>query len=424
MGVAGLTISGMGMTSKSYANIIGANDRLNVAVIGLGRRVHAWTEPIALKESNVRLLYLCDVMLSRREEAAERFSGVIDYKPTLENDIRKVIDDPEVNALIIATPDHWHAPGTCYAVQAGKHVYVEKPCSHNPREGELLVEFQQKYGKVVQMGNQRRASQTTQALINEIHNGVIGEPYLAVASYTNDRGEVPVATKTAVPEGLDWELFQGPAPRQEYMHNAWDYNWHWYGWTWGTAEAGNNGIHALDIARWALQVEHPEKVVVDAHKRHFLDDGWTMYDTMTASFTFPGDKVIRWDSKSRNNYETYGGQGPIIYGTEGTVVIEGSDYELYDREGTLVKESSAGDDAGLSTATSHVMNFFDGVRRQAILNSPIDEGATSTLLCHLANIAARTGKSLEINSQNGHIYDMDAMKLWGREYEPGWEPKL
>lgn len=423
LGVAGLSIGGMGMTSKSYSSIIGANDRVNVAIAGLGRRVHAWTEPISLEESNARLVYLCDVMESRREDAAERFSEVIDYEPQLENDIRKVIEDPEVDAIINATPDHWHAPGTCYAVQAGKHVYVEKPCSHNPREGELLVEFQQAYDKVIQMGNQRRASQTTKDVIEEIHNGLIGEPYMAVASYVNDRGEVPVASKAPVPEGLDWDLFQGPAPRQEYVHNAWDYNWHWYGWKWGTAEAGNNGIHALDIARWAMNVEYPERVDVNAYKRHFPNDGWTMYDTMDATFTFPGNKVIKWDCKSRNRYDTYGGQGPIIYGTEGAVRFDGSGYELYDREGELIRES-AGDNADYDRATRHVLNFFEAIRGRASLNSPIDEGAKSTLLCHMANIAARTGKGFDANAQTGHIYDKDAMKLWSREYEPGWEPSL
>lgn len=422
--MAGLTIGGMGMTSKSYSNIIGANERLNLAVVGLGRRVHAWPPAIALEESNARLLYLCDVMQSRREEAAERFSGVLGYTSELETDVRTILDDPEVDAIINATPDHWHAPGTCYAVEAGKHVYVEKPCSHNPREGELLVASQQKYGKVIQMGNQRRASQITKEIINEIHNGLIGETYLAVASYTNDRGEVPVARQAPVPQGLDWDLFQGPAPRQEYKHNTWDYNWHWYGWTWGTAEAGNNAIHAVDIARWALGVEYPENVRVHAYKRHFPDDGWTMYDTMDATLTFPGDKVLRWDCKSRNSYDTYGGQGPIIYGSEGTVVVSSSGYDVYDREGELIRSESEDENSGRTRINMHVLNFFDAIRGKTELNSPIDEGAKSTLLCHLMNISARTGKGFDVNTRNGHIYDKDAMKLWSRNYEPGWEPKI
>jgi hypothetical protein len=270
VGAAGLTIGGLAIPAKSYSRIIGSNDRINVAIIGLGRRLGAFTEPISMKQSNVRLMYLCDVMEGQRTKAAERFSKILDYKPSLENDVRKIYADSSVDAIIDATPDHWHAPGTCYAVQAGKHVYVEKPCSHNPYEGELMVAFQKKYGKVVQMGNQQRSSAESIEIVNEIHQGVIGTPYKAVAFYSNSRGEVIVPRPAPIPDGLDWELFQGPAPRQAYQHNIWDYNWHWYGWTWGTAETGNNAVHELDIARWALQVDFPNRVDCLADKHHFL----------------------------------------------------------------------------------------------------------------------------------------------------------
>jgi predicted dehydrogenase len=264
LGAAGLTIGGAGMSAVSYGRIIGANDRLNVAIVGLGRRLGGFIEPVARKQSNVTLSYLCDVMKSQRDRAAERFSKNIDYVPLLENDVRRIYDDQKVDAIFDLTPDHWHAPGTIYAVKSGKHVYGEKPCSHNPREGELLTELQVKYGKVIQMGNQQVSSPETIEIINEIHGGVIGIPYKAIAFYSNGRGEVPVPAKAPVPDGLDWDLFQGPAPRQEYMHDIWDYNWHWYGWNWGTGESGNNAVHELHIARWALQGGFPERVDVAA----------------------------------------------------------------------------------------------------------------------------------------------------------------
>ena len=310
------------MSAKSYAKIIGANERLNVAIAGLGRRLEAYYEPISLKDSNVELVYLCDVMKKQREAAVQKFSKHISYTPKLENDIRKVIADKNVDVLINATPDHWHAPGTWLAVQGGKHVYVEKPCSHNPREGEILVELQKRSGKIIQMGNQQRSALESIDIINQIHNGVIGKAYKAIAFYANSRGEVPIAKKAPVPDGLDWELFQGPAPRTPYMHDTWDYNWHWYGWTYGTAETGNNATHELDVARWALQVEFPEYVTVEAAKRHFPEDGWVVYDTMDATFRFPGDKIIKWDGKSRNGHKTYGSdRGTIIYGTNGSVYV-------------------------------------------------------------------------------------------------------
>lgn len=434
LGAAALSVGGVstGMSAKSYSRIIGANDRIFVAIAGLGRRLDAYTEPISMKSSNVELLYLCDVMARQREKAAVRFGKLLDYKPRLENDIRKVLEDQRVDALFNATPDHWHAPGTWMALKAGKHVYVEKPCSHNPREGELLTAFQEKYGKQVQMGNQQRSSPESIEIIGEIHRGVIGTPYKAVAFYTNVRGEVPVATPAPVPEGLDWELFQGPAPRKPYMHDTWDYNWHWYGWDYGTAETGNNATHELDIARWALQVKYPERVETEAAKRHFINDGWTMYDTMETTMTFPGNKVIQWDGKSRSGYKTYGtDRGTIIYGSEGTVYMDRDGYRLFDRAGKLVRErKSGGSEAGNALGgggdmtTLHVVNFFDAIRGRATLRSPISDGAISQMLTHYPNISSRIGRPFEVDTETGRIYDREAMRLWSREYEPGWEAVL
>ncbi len=433
-GAAGVAVgsSAMGMSARSYRNIIGANEKLNVAIIGLGRRLGAYYEPVSQKESNVHLAYLCDVRESQRERAAKNFSKFIDYKPKLENDVRKVIDDPEVDLLMIATPDHWHTPGAIMAMKGGKHVYVEKPCSHNMAENELIVEAQKKYNKVVQMGNQQRSSAHTIEIINEIHNGVIGKPYKALALYTNSRGEVPVQKPAPVPAGLDWELFQGPAPRREYTEETWDYNWHWYGWDYGTAEAGNNGTHELDVARWALQVDYPERVNVQAAKRHFRNDGWEMYDTMFATFEFPDDKIINWDGKSRNGYDTYGAdRGTIIYGSDGSVFVDRGKYELYDRKGKLIKDSkSSSNEAGTALGgggdmtTTHVQNFYNTIRGKDKLNSPIEQGAVSQAMVHYANVAYRIGKSFDIDDVTGKMYDRDARKLWSRDYAPGWKPTV
>ncbi|MFD2201067.1 Gfo/Idh/MocA family protein [Shivajiella indica] len=426
------SLGAMGFSAKSYANIIGANERMNVAIAGLGRRLGAFFDPISRKESNVHLHTLCDVMQSQRERAAARFSEFIDYTPMLENSILKVIENKEIDVLINATPDHWHAPGTWMAVAAGKHVYVEKPCSHNPREGELLVEFKNKYKKVVQMGNQQRSSYHTIEIIRDIHNGVIGNPYRAVAFYANNRGAVPNQVEQAPPEGLDWELFQGPAPRRKYTHDTWDYNWHWYGWDYGTAETGNNATHELDVARWALQVEFPKHVSVDAGKYHFVDDGWTMYDTMYATFSFDGDKTIVWDGQSRNGYMTYGAdRGTIIYGTEGSVFVNRGLYRLFDKGGKLIREEKSRGEEGSTNlggggdnTTDHVVNFFEAIRGKQKQNSTIEEGAVSTLLCHLANISYRIAENFDCDPKNGHIKNSKGMALWSRAYEKGWEPKL
>ncbi len=433
-GAAGIAVGGtaMGMSAKSYKRIIGANDRLFVAIAGLGRRVGGFYEPIAKKESNAELVYLCDVMEKQRDRAMQNFSKRVDYKPKPENDIRKVIDDPKVDVLINATPDHWHTPGSIMAMQGGKHVYVEKPCSHNMFENELLVEAAQKLNKVVQMGNQQRSSGHTIEIIKEIHNGVIGTPYKGLAIYTNSRGEVPLQKKVPVPAGLDWELFQGPAPRRDYTEETWDYNWHWYGWDYGTAEAGNNATHELDIARWALGVDLPLRVDVEADKRHFINDGWEMYDTMEVTFRFSDNKIIQWDGKSRNGYDTYGyDRGTIIYGSEGSVFVDRNKFVLFDRKGKVIKDNkSASTEAGTALGgggdmtTAHVMNFFDAVRGKAKLTAPIDDAAISMAMVHYSNIAYRVGKGFDVDDKTGRMFDRDAMKLWGREYAPGWKPKI
>jgi predicted dehydrogenase len=319
------------------------------------------------------------------------------------------------------------------AMKGGKHVYLEKPCSHNMYENELVVAASKKYNKVVQMGNQQRSSGHTIDIIKEIHNGVIGVPYRAVAFYLNKRGEVPVQKKAPIPEGLDWELFQGPAPRREYTSETWDYNWHWYGWDYGTAETGNNATHELDVARWALQVNLPSRVDVEAGKRHFFNDGWEMYDTMDATFRFSGDKIIKWDGRSRSGHNTYGlgDRGTIVFGSEGTVFVDRGKYILYDRNGKILKESkSNSSEAGTAlggggdTTTAHVVNFFDVIRGKGKLNAPIDDASKSHAMVHYSNIAYRIGKGIDIDPVSGKIKDKAAMKLWKRTYAPGWEPTL
>lgn len=431
---AAATTAGVSMAFKasasSYNRIIGANDRINLCFMGLGRRVGAYYDGLN-KEHNTHLKYLCDVKRSQIDRALKNLKGRIDYTPQQTDNIKQVLEDSEVDAVFIAAPDHWHAPGAIMALDAGKHVYVEKPCAHNPQEAEVMVAKQKATGKVVQMGNQQRSSGHTIEIINEIHNGVIGKPYRAVAFYNNRRGEVPQQKKQAPPSDLNWDLFQGPAPRQDYYDDIWNYNWHWYGWKWGTAEAGNNAIHELDIARWALQVDFPEHVHVDASKQHFSEDGWEMYDNMYATFNFGDDKVINWDGKSRNGYPTYGegkGRGTVIYGTEGAVFVDRGEYMLYDRRGDLVKKTSeASDEGGLalggggSTSTRHIVNFFDTIRGQGKLTAPIEDGAKSNHLALLANIAYRTNSAFDVDSATGRAYDKEAMQLWSREYEPGWE---
>ncbi len=430
-GAAALTFGPVALSARSYKKILGANDRIRVAIQGCNRRFYGLLPSLQHLGKTVEITYVCDVDARRQDKAVAAVKEAMGESPGAEKDFRKILQQDNVDAVFLATPDHWHAPGAWMAMEAGKHVYVEKPCGHNPREGELLTAFQKKYGKVVQMGNQQRSGPKSQEVIAMIHNGAIGEPYMATAYYTNNRGKVDDANQAPPPEWLDWDMFQGPAPRRPFLDILADYNWHWF-WEWGTGETGNNATHELDIARWALQVTYPEMVYVDAGKYHFKDDPWVMYDTMLATFKFPGGKTIQWDGKSRNAYNTYGrGRGTIIYGAEGSVHMDRDGYQVFDRDGKLVSENMAGgQEAGTALGgggdmtTLHVQNFLEAIQGKAKLNAPIDEGAVSTHLCHYANISYKMGNArLEVDPLTGRLKSNKLMKkYWSREYEKGWEP--
>ena len=427
---AGLTLASF--SAASYARILGANDRINMACVGVrSRGITLLSSALGSAGSKVHLDSICDVdsrELADKSAAIEEITG---YKPHTEKDYRKLLDERDIDAVIIATPDHLHAPFAIWAMQAGKHVYVEKPCSHNPREGELLTKGMKQYGTVVQMGNQQRSAPTSIQAIREIHEGVIGKPYMGKAWYSNKRGGIGVGKQVPVPDWLDWELWQGPAPRRPYMDNYVHYNWHWF-WHWGTGEINNNALHELDICRWALGVGYPNRVKSAGGRYHF-DDDWEFFDTQVASYEYDDGKLITWEGRSCNDLKFFErGRGTTIHGTEGTVLLDRNAYLLFDLEGKLVREmkeeapSATTDIRGAGALVDyHFDNFFGAIREGGTLHSPIDDGALSTTLCHLGNIAQKFHRTLDIDPSNGHIVgDDEAMAMWGREYEPGWSPEF
>jgi len=420
------------LSAKSYRRVIGANDRMNVGIIGCMRRAGAIRSSFTDLQDQVHVSYVCDVVKSRRDKYAASLKEPLGYVPPAVNDFREILADSQVDAVFNLTPDHWHAPGSFKALEAGKHVYVEKPLTHNPREGELFLEFEEKYDKVIFMGTQQRSQATARKIVEELQNGLIGDIYHVLAHYTNSRSSIGNGKVMDPPEGFDWDLFQGPAPRQDYMDILYDYNWHWF-WPWGTGETGNNATHELDVARWILQVGHPEEVQCNAGKYYHRDDDWTMYDTMDVHFLYPGGKSIRWDGRSRTGHSIYGsGRGNVVYGSEGTASIDRNGYQVYDLRGKLLKEESeatqsvtTGMGGGGDITTKHIQNFLMTVRGEETPNSVLKEAAGSSHLNHLANIASRTGKNLKVDPSNGHIRDQKIMELyWARSYEPGWEPRL
>jgi predicted dehydrogenase len=374
-----------------------------------------------------RVAYICDVDAGVLAKFAAEAEQALGYAPRAETDFRHALESKEVDAITIATPDHWHTPMAVLGLKAGKHVYVEKPSSHNPREGELLVAAQKKYGKLVQVGDQQRSSAYTIKMIQQIHDGLIGEAYLAKAWYANTRGSMGIGKPAPVPASLNWDLWQGPAPRSEYKDNIHPYNWHWLR-RYGTGEALNNGTHEVDVCRWALQAEFPETVTATGGRYQYQDD-WEFYDTLVTNFGYPG-KLITWEGRCAQGMKVYGRErGSIIMGTKGTVVIDRDGYDVYDWKGNQIdtfrtgKTTSSADTLGIDTMTdAHFANFIAAIKGEGKLNSPIQVANVSVTMLLLSNIAYFTGRTLNIDTKNGHIKnDPEAMKQWGREYEKGWE---
>ena len=407
-------------------------NRLRLAVIGTNSRGLEHVACIGGID-NVEIAYICDVEDGALAKGMSKAATATRDHPKAIKDFRRVLDDPSIDAVTIATPDHWHTPMAILAMAAGKHVYVEKPCSHNPREGELLLKAVARYGRLVQMGNQRRSFPRTQLAVSEIHAGLIGKAYFAKSWYDNTRLSIGHGAQVPVPAGLDYELWQGPAPRRPYQSNLIPYNWHWF-WHWGTGESCNNGTHEIDVCRWALGVDFPTKVNSTGGRYHFKDD-WQTPDTQVIGWDFDGEKSISWEGRSCNGFPTDGfSRGVMIYGTDGSVLLESDNYTHFDKDDKVVKAmvgKSEADPTNTASASGtrqdrqHFQNFVDAIRKGVPLNSPISEGYKSVLMPLLGNIAQRVGRSLDCNRADGHIlHDEEAMKLWGRAYEPGWEPAV
>jgi len=427
LGAAGLAI---GSAAKSYGRILGSNDRLNFAVIGLNGRAYAHLSSLKANKDAARISHVCDVdgvILKKFADSMERELG---YAPAMEKDFRRVLEQKDVDAVTIATPDHWHAPMAIAALEAGKHVYVEKPCSHNPAEGEMLITAQRKYGKLAQMGIQQRSSPHTIEIVEKIHNGLIGRPYFAKAWYNNVRKSMGIGKVVPVPPQLDWDLWQGPAPRRPYKDNIHPYNWHWLR-LYGTGETLNNGTHEVDVCRWALGVDYPRRITSTGGRYHFNDD-WEFYDTLITSFDY-GDKMIAWENKSCQGMKYYNrDRGSAIMGTTGTVIVDRDGYEVFDLKGSKTgefetgKATSSADLTGRDSMTdAHFANFIAAIREGEKLRAPVSVGNVAVTMLQLSNIAWEVSRELNIDAADGHIQnDPEAMKLWGREYEKGWTPRV
>jgi len=430
IGSSAIIVGGIlpGFSAESYKRIIGANEKIRASVMGVNSRGKVLAQNFALqKECDV--MHICDVDSRAIEKCISNVQKVQGIKPQGFGDFRKSLESKDIDLMVVATPDHWHAPAAILACKAGKHVYLEKPASHNPHEGELIVTAAQKYNRLIQMGNQRRSYPNVITAIRKLHDGIIGRPYFAKGWYANNRPSIGNGKEVPVPDWLNYELWQGPAPRHPYKDNLIHYNWHWF-WNWGTGEALNNGTHMIDIMRWGLNVEYPERVT-SAGGRYRYQDDWETPDTQVITLEFPDNTCMEWEGRSCNGRTIEGSSAAVIfYGETGSMVIDGNAYKIYNLKDQLIEEvkndfvidtlNQVNPSQGLDSL--HIQNLLDGMRKGKNLNADILGGYQSTLLCQLGNIALRSGDTLHVDPENGHIIGNNkAMRYWSREYEPGWK---
>jgi predicted dehydrogenase len=372
------------------------------------------------ERKDVRVAYVCDVDQNRLAAAARHVATTTDHAPKAVTDMRRIVDDPEVQVVFIATPDHWHAPAAILALDAGKHVYVEKPCCHNIREGRLMVEAVERSGKCLQVGTQTRSSPTPIEAIERLHQGDIGDILVAKAWNSQRRGSIGKSKPTEPPKHLDFDLWVGPAPMVDYRPNLLPGVWRWWK-NFGCGDIGNDGVHDIDVALWGLGVTtHPNRVACLGGK-YFFDDDQQWPDTQYAVFEYnSGDKKQQlvfeqriWSPYVQEGYEN----GVAFYGTKGMLIIGHSvGWRLYGERNKLIAEKK-----GSVDLAAHHTNFLACLRgEQSKLNADVNAGHRAAAICHLANIGFQTGRTLHFNPTTEQIEgDPDCNALIGRKYRAG-----
>ncbi len=390
----------------------GANDRLRVAVIGVNGRGKDHISGF-MKQDNVEVATLCDVDKVVLQERANDFEKKYSKKVQMEQDLRKVYEDKTIDAVSIATPNHWHALAAIWACQAGKDVYVEKPACHNVFEGRKLVEAATKYNRIVQHGVQLRSSEAIQEAIKHLRDGLIGKVYMARGTVYKWRPDIGNQGPSPVPAGLDWDLWQGPAQVREFSKNYVHYNWHWF-WDYGNGDIGNQGVHETDLCMWGLDVGLPEEIT-SAGGKYLWNDCKETPEVLTSTYNYPKQgKVIQFEVRPwMTNKEDGIEVGNIFYGDKGYMVINGyNDYKTY-----LGKNREPG--PARNAGGDHYKNFVDAVRakNKALLNGPIETGHLAASIAHLGNIAYRLGRTLKFDPKSETFPgDKEANAMLSRKY--------
>ncbi len=401
--------------SKSWA---GANEKVGIAQIGMGGRggelmLH-WAK---LDGAEVRTI--CDPDERRMERWGEEHQKAAGKKPKYEPDLRKIMEDDNIDAVVLTCCNHWHTPAAIWACQAGKHAYVEKPVSHNIVEGQKLTEAARKYNRIVQGGTQRRSDGLFRKAAQLLHDGVIGDIYMARALIFGKRDSVGFKPMEQPPDWLHWDLWLGPAPQQAYHGNLAHYNWHWF-WDFGNGEIGNNGSHALDVIRWGLNKELPSKVYSVGGRFGYEDQAETP-NTQATTFEYEDGTILTCETRGLySNAEAKGIRwGGMFYGSEGYMTLKDNRYEIY-----MGRNTEPEPDRGRLEQIDHYKNFIDAIRANdsSLLRAEIKETALSCALCHLGNIAYRLGRELHFDPKRQRFFgDAAANQLLSRKYRKPFE---
>lgn len=418
---------------------IGApSNRVRLAIVGCQKNGRGFAVmKSAMKLPGVEIACVCDVDSRAREEAADYIFKQTGLKPYTEKDLRKILEDPSLDGILSETPDHIHAYSAIMALKAGKAVYVEKPCCFCPAEGQILMRVAQETRGILQVGSQRRASLSYRAALNWLkETQAIGHLRYAKAWYVSNRASIGVGKKSAVPEWLDWNLWQGPAPREDFRDNIVHYNWHWFR-KWGTSEMGNNAPHFIDVSRWALGLdEFPETIQCTGGLCFPKGGDFEWPDIFNAAFKYSNGKIITFEMSCHNATNPYRGvqTGAMVYGERGALYLGANDEAIvYNTEGEKIKAWQAGgiDEAQGLISTSnptekldllHLANFVDCLRtKNAATNVDAEQGVKSSVLPLLANLAVDEGETIRLDPRTGTLLSKAGTKGWAREYEPGWE---
>jgi predicted dehydrogenase len=431
---AGTTLAGsLWGTNTAWA---GANDKIRVAVVGIRGMGQNHIRNYA-SIPNVEVAALCDVDENLFDERVQKhFVAKNRRKPKLYTDVRKMLEDKDIDAVAIVTPNHWHSLAAIWSIQAGKHVTVEKPCCHNIFEGQKLVEASKKYNVIVQDGAEQRSNPCGQSMAKFLHDGGLGEVYLAKGLCYKWRNTIGHTPDSPVPDGVDYDLWLGPARKRPFSKNRFHYNWHW-NWDYGNGDMGNQGIHEMDIARWGLGVKLPTKVTTMGGHFMFNDDQNTP-NTLMAMFEFPNEggvgdkkKILQFETrhwvsnredgkwmkaspKDPTGYmtSTENTIGNLFYGSKGYLAKDVAHWQAYMGQKRALGQSGRG-------LGNHYANFIKAIRDNdpKNYNKSVEEGFYTCALVHLANISYRLGRSLDFDPKTmKFVNDTEANGMLKPEY--------